>query len=287
MADTRPMPGESKFLPGTRIEIVYEFSSAAKPRHALFDFDGTLSLIREGWIEVMVPMMVEALQATGTSETPEELGLLVREFVMELTGKQTIYQMMRLADEVARRGATPEDPLEYKSRYHEQLMRRIHDRREALRAGRDSPQRWLVAGAQQILGELQARGVELYLASGTDEHFVREEAALLQIGDFFGERIYGAVDDYRNFSKQMVIDRILNENEVDGETLIGFGDGYVEIDNVRSVGGVAVGVASDEEARNGQIDEWKRQRLIGVGAQIVVPDFGECDTMCQYLFREM
>ena len=36
------------------------------PRHVLFDFDGTLSLIREGWPEVMVPMMVEVLQATGT-----------------------------------------------------------------------------------------------------------------------------------------------------------------------------------------------------------------------------
>ena len=37
-------------------------------RHVLFDFDGTLSLIREGWPEVMVPLMVEVLQATGTGE---------------------------------------------------------------------------------------------------------------------------------------------------------------------------------------------------------------------------
>jgi len=27
----------------------------------LFDFDGTLSLIRSGWVDVMVPMMVEIL----------------------------------------------------------------------------------------------------------------------------------------------------------------------------------------------------------------------------------
>ena len=31
----------------------------------LFDFDGTLSLLREGWPRVMVPMMVEALVRTG------------------------------------------------------------------------------------------------------------------------------------------------------------------------------------------------------------------------------
>src|ERR1700676_5452228 len=40
--------------------------------HVLFDFDGTLSLIRQGWPEVMVPMFVEALpRLTGeTAHAP-------------------------------------------------------------------------------------------------------------------------------------------------------------------------------------------------------------------------
>ncbi len=42
-----------------------EFSAGFRPRpeisHVLFDFDGTLSLIRQGWPEVMVPMFVEML----------------------------------------------------------------------------------------------------------------------------------------------------------------------------------------------------------------------------------
>ena len=42
----------------------------------VFDFDGTLSLIREGWPEIMVPMMVEVLQQTGTDESPEQLAKL-------------------------------------------------------------------------------------------------------------------------------------------------------------------------------------------------------------------
>jgi hypothetical protein len=60
--------GPTRILPGTAIEIVREVSLNEPPLHAVLDFDGTLSLIREGWPEVMVPMMVEALRATGTSE---------------------------------------------------------------------------------------------------------------------------------------------------------------------------------------------------------------------------
>ena len=52
----------------------------------------------------MIPMMVKILQDTGTSETAEELHAITETFVMELNGKQTIYQMMRLAEEVVQRG---------------------------------------------------------------------------------------------------------------------------------------------------------------------------------------
>src|SRR3954454_13753540 len=84
----------TRFLPGTGVEIVRERESRLPPRYALFDFDGTLSLIREGWPQVMVPMMVGILQETGTNESAEELTALVTRFVMDLNGKQTIYQMM-------------------------------------------------------------------------------------------------------------------------------------------------------------------------------------------------
>jgi hypothetical protein len=46
----------------------------------------------------------------------------------------------------------------------------------------------------------------------------------------------------------------------------------VEIEEVKNVGGVAVGVASEEPACT-RVDEWKRQRLIGVGADYIVPNF--------------
>lgn len=276
----------TRFLPDTSIEIVHERSSSTAPKHVLFDFDGTLSLVREGWPEIMVPMMVEVLSEFATDEAPEELQQLVYDFVMELTGKQTIYQMFRLVEEIEKRGGTAQPALDYKQMYHERLMARIESRREGLRSGALAPADLVVPGSIELLRALQERGAKLYLASGTDENYVKEEVELLALSSFFGEHVYGAVADYQSFSKAQVIQRILETHQVGGDELLGFGDGYVEIENVKSVGGIAVAVASDEQNRSGEPDEWKRNRLIGVGADIVVPDYREYETLLSYLWQD-
>src|SRR5947208_10870662 len=120
-------------------------------RGVLFDFDGTLSLIREGWPQVMIPMMVAELRRTSTAESDAELTAAVEEFVMRLNGRQTIYQMMQLADEVTKRRGTPLEPLAYKNRYHDLLMNRIGERIEALEAGRAAPEEWTVPGSHALL----------------------------------------------------------------------------------------------------------------------------------------
>jgi phosphoglycolate phosphatase len=279
-------PARSRLLTGTSVEIFREVGPGMPFRHVLFDFDGTLSLIREGWPAVMVEMMTEELLATGTDERPEDLARRCREFVAELTGKQTIYQMMRLAAEVKARGGRPADPLRYKERYHGRLMVKIRGRRESLRSGAARPEDYLVAGAYGVLGALRDRGLPMYLASGTDRKYVLEEAGLLGLTPYFGERIYGAIDDYANYSKRMVIERILRENRVDGSSLLAFGDGFVEIVNVKNAGGVAVAVASDEAGRSGRPDPWKRARLTAVGADVVVPDYRDGAALLGYLFRK-
>lgn len=270
-------------LPGTAIEIIRERASTHRPRYALFDFDGTLSLIREGWPDVMIPMMVRILAETGTKESPGELAELTTRFVMELNGKQTIYQMIRLAEEVRRRGGLPRDPQEYKEEYHNGLMARIQTRRDGLASGGIKNDAMLVPGSLDLLAGLRDRGIELYLASGTDERYVKEEVALLGLDKFFGPHVYGAIADYKNFSKQMVIDKLLRDNNVKGELLVGFGDGYVEIDNIKGVGGAAIAVASDEAGRSGKPDPWKRERLVGVGADIVIPDYRHHAELLEYL----
>jgi phosphoglycolate phosphatase-like HAD superfamily hydrolase len=180
--------------------------------------------------------------------------------------------MMALAEEIRRRGGTPLDPLVYKRRYLDRLSRVIRDRLEELRSGGCSPDKYLVPGARALLESLKARGLRLYLASGTDEEFMKEEADLLDVTRYFDGGVFGALDDLTAFSKRMLVARIVQLPGVLGDQLIAFGDGYVEIEEVRQVGGITVGVATDEpECR--LPDQWKRQRLIGVGADYIVPNY--------------
>jgi phosphoglycolate phosphatase-like HAD superfamily hydrolase len=205
---------------------------------------------------------------------------------MRLNGKQTIYQMIQLAERIKERGGTPREPLWYKHEYLRRLEERISHRSEGLRNGSIKPDDLLVHGARLMLEALQARGLPLYLASGTDEPFVKAEAELLGMPRYFGRHIYGALDDYKKFSKKMVIERILRENAIQGDQLLSFGDGYVEIENTKEVGGLAVAVASDEANNgSGQFDEWKRKRLRGVGADLIVPDFRDVQALMQTIFE--
>ncbi len=267
----------------TDIEILRRDIPRGRFRFVLFDFDGTLSLIREGWPQVMIPMMVDVLRQTGTPEDERALYGVVEDFVMRLNGRQTIYQMIQLADEVRKRGGVPLDPLQYKHRYHHLLMERIQGRRQALAGGQAAAIDWTVPGSHDILANLRGRGLTAYLASGTDLKYVREEAGLLGLTSFFGEHIYGALDDYQSFSKKMVIERILRENDLHGEELLGFGDGFVEIEEIKRAGGVAVAVASDEVRRRG-VNAWKRERLVRAGADIVIADFRRQNELLSYLF---
>jgi len=254
------------------IECLHPVSPTQKTRVVLFDFDGTLSLLRAGWMDVMVPMMVEILSELKTGESEADIEVLVKNYVARLTGKQTIYQMIEFANQVKLRGGQPLEPLAYKKMYHGRLMERIRHRREALQQGKESPEKYLVPGTRGLLDALKERGFKLYVASGTDHAYTVEEAELLQIAPYFDGGIFGAQDDYKSFSKAMLIVKMIGSMECRGDELMGFGDGYVEIKNVKDVGGVAVGVATDEpECR--KVDEWKRERLIGVGADYVIPNF--------------
>ena len=277
-------PGNNRFT--GLVEFAPHFRPQPQISHVLFDFDGTLSLVRQGWPDVMVPMFVEMLPALP-GESDADRRQLALDDIMRLNGKQTIYQMIQLADRIRERGGEPREPLWYKHEYLRRLEVRIRERLEGLKNGSISPDELLVFGSRQLLEKLVAMGLSIYLASGTDEPFVKEEARLLDVARYFDGKIYGAQDDYKSFSKQMVIDRILKENAVPGEQLLAFGDGYVEIENTKSVGGLAVAVASDEANNgSGRMDEWKRQRLLGVGADVVIPDYRDVTALLDCIFAK-
>ncbi len=271
-------------LPSSNIEIIREFERG-RFRYALFDFDGTISLIREGWQSVMSGLMLEVLSDTPAGRDEPGLAAFIDRLISETTGKQTIYQMIALADEVCKRGGKPLEPADYKAEYLRRLLDKIRERRESLRCGAAKPDDYLVPGSREFLLGLKSMGVTLYLASGTDQEYVEEESSLLQVNPIFEGNVFGARDDYKSFSKAMVIDHILTSAGIDGTRLLGFGDGFVEIDNTKTAGGTAVGVATNEKDPSFP-DEGKRRRLLAVGADIIIPNFACHRLLCRYLAGE-
>jgi phosphoglycolate phosphatase-like HAD superfamily hydrolase len=232
----------------------------------------------------MVDLMAEHLVGLPAAGDEAAIRARVADFVLDLNGQPTIFQMQRFVEELARYGGRPDAPEAYHREYLRRLDVRIGERKADLRAGRCTADELLVPGARRLLEALAKRGVELTLASGTEIEFVREEAALLEIDEFFAGRIYGPGDNPRAFSKLGVMRQALARQRAAGDTLLGFGDGVAEMEHVRELGGVAIGVASDEEHRSGRPIDSKRMRLIDAGANVIIPDYAATDDLLAWLW---
>ncbi|MCL4302461.1 MAG: haloacid dehalogenase-like hydrolase [Anaerolineae bacterium] len=271
-----------RYLPNTLVEIVNSCRPCAPLRHVLFDFDGTVSLIREGWQQMMIELMLEFLLVTPAAEDEATLRQRMTDLVAHSTGRPTIDQMTYLTDEIVRRGGSAQDAQVYKALFLERLLARVNQRLAGLRRGRLAPAQLTVPGVIEFLAALQTRGVTCYLASGTEREAVVNEIDALGLAHCFEDRIYGPQDGVPAFSKKAVIGQILCDYSLRGCELVSIGDGKVEIEYTAEAGGIGVGVASNEVERQG-INELKREQLIQAGANIIVPDFREGEALLSYL----
>lgn len=264
------------------IEILKEIPKG-RIRHALFDFDGTISLIREGWQSVMHSMMVDLI--CGNSEPSPDIDQEIEDFIDETTGIQTIVQMQSLADMIRRFGFVADndvlDATAYKAIYNERLMERVSVRRHQLKTGSLLVEDATVRGAINFIDALSTRGVRLCIFSGTDRDDVKEEAQLLGVADYFDE-ITGSVGDYAAYNKERVIRELMAEHDLSGPEVLVVGDGPVEIRHGSAFGCTTIGVASDEVNRSGW-DDAKRARLIGAGVHALVSDFSRPDELLSLL----
>ncbi len=284
-------PRAARYVPDTEIEIVNPDVEVGRIRFALFDHDGTLSTLRQGWERIMEPMMVRAIlgpQYESADEAAYHRVLRrVRDYIDRSTGVQTILQMEALAEMVREFGFAPPDQVldaqGYKAIYNDALAALVNGRIAKLNRGELDVSDFTIKAAPAFARALAERGVELYLASGTDREDVVREAAALGYADLFGDRIFGSVGDVSRYSKKMVVEQILRTPGLSGPELVCFGDGPVELRETKKRGGVAVGVASDEVRRYG-LDERKRARLIKAGADIIVPDFSQAEALLALLF---
>jgi phosphoglycolate phosphatase len=241
---------------------------------AVFDFDGTLSLLREGWARVMADMGVELL------DDPSAFAYLELEMLM-LSGKPSIIQMERLRAVALERGKSSPTGTELLAEFNRRLAALTEDRRAALANGTDPPEAWAVSGTHELLTNLRDRGVTLVLASGTPMDAVRAESELLKLTPFFEDRVFAPEGSSGEFTKQAVIAGL----GVKGHELLGFGDGYAETVEVKRAGGVAVGLATVEAGRGG-LNPVKRRMLIDLGADLILPHYDPAGELAAWLFND-
>lgn len=245
---------------------------------AVFDFDGTLSKLRAGWESVMEPLMCELIPGDR-----EEVTALVRRYIDESTGIQTIHQMRWIAEEITRRGGVPEDPWAYKEEYNRRLMMEVGRRREAVLSGEEPAERYRVPGGREFLEALRERGVKLYAASGTDEDDVRAEAKVLGLDGYF-EEIAGSGRGTDLCSKEAVLRRLVKP----GSKLLVAGDGKVEIALGREAGALTLGLATLDapgviSKTPDDFHPQKFSRLKAAGAHAVAADFTEREEILEWI----
>jgi len=278
-------------LEGSEIEIINKWPEEVAIKHAVFDNDGTVSTLREGWEKIMAPVMVRAILGDKFTDADESLLKKVKaqvdEFIDKTTGIQTLMQMKILLGIIREFGFVPPDQMldefGYKEVYNIELMRMVNEREKKLISGDLIVEDLTIKNAVPFLKRLYDKGVKLYLTSGTDEADVRHEAAVLGYDYLFEGRIHGAVGDITKEAKKIVLDRILDSiGKSEAGLIATFGDGPVEIRETKKRGGITVGIASNELRRYG-LNEAKRTRLIKAGADILVPDFSQADRLLELL----
>ena len=254
----------------------------SKIKAALFDFDGTLSTLRRGWEEIMEPLMLEMI--SGGREADEALIAEVRRYIDQSTGIQTYYQMKWLAETVKRYGhnaGASEDPWWYKNEYNNRLMNLVGNRKASIFSGEKTPEDFLVKGSEDFLQALTSCGVEIYVASGTDDPDVKEEAKVLGLDKYFKE-IAGAPHGKADCSKEAVLRQLIGKKALKGPEVVVIGDGKVEIALGREVNALTIGIASDEDARSG-INPVKKSRLTAAGAHVIIGDFENVEGIMDWL----
>ncbi len=251
-------------------------------RHVLMDWDGTTSLGRAGWGELMTDIYVENLPHIAGEDTAARRAFAWEE-LMRLNGRPSIHQMAHLADLIGRRGGTAAHAAQYQSDFQRRLSDCVEQRLAAVQSTRRPAESLLVPGVRELFTGLIARGVGLTLVSGTPIMQLRAEAELLEVAHFFEGRIHGPADtEDRTFTKRAIFESVLSEHALDGSAFLAFGDGPVEIIETKALGGLAIAVASDEtEHGSGRVDEWKRQALLDIGADAVIADFQDAHALLE------
>ena len=252
--------------------------------HVIFDFDGTLSWLRHGWPHIMLEVFLVHAPKNWVGDVKIRAQILSD--IMSLNGKPSVHQAGLFCHRVREAGFVTAPAGEILGQYHRSLRTTVRQRIAFMQTANCSSDAFVICGARRALEILFDRGLTLMILSGTIEDDVREEAKLLGLSAFFGRHIYGS-PPRGNFSKKDVIERIMREEGIDGRHLLAFGDGPVETQFTKAAGGLAIGVASDEnENGSHKIDPLKREQLLRAGADAIIADYDHAEALLATVFSK-
>ncbi|QEN08116.1 HAD family hydrolase [Oceanispirochaeta crateris] len=281
----------AKFLKDTPIEII-GLKPSGNPVAVIFDHDGTISTLRQGWEPIMKEVVLQSILGESlklvSQEEIECISATADEMIEKTTGVQTIIQMHHLQSLVKSHSYVPRHkvltPLEYKKIYNDRLMNMVSARISLFRRGMLDLRDVTMKGAIPFLQSLKDAGIPLYLASGTDQEDVRKEAKTLGYAELFTGGIFGSVGNIDQDPKKLVMERISRElpENVKPQNCYVFGDGPVEMREAAKRDFTGIGLLSDEKQRFG-VNPDKRQRLILGGAKALIPDFSWRSFLTEYL----
>jgi len=179
------------------------------------------------------------------------------------------------------RNSEAHDAWWYKDEYNRRLLEVVHRRTDKLICGEHKPEDYRIKGSLEFLEALKEKGIDIYLASGTDDVDVKREVKLVEIKQYV-KHVAGAPHRRADCSKEAMISNLIENQGLRGSELVVIGDGKVEIGLGVEAGAITIGAATDEINRSG-MNEYKRKKLIVAGAHAIVSDFLKYEEILQWL----
>lgn len=248
----------------------------------IFDFDGTLSTIRYGWVPMMYRFFMKYI--TDGRPVSEAQKAELNHYTLISGGIQTVVQMMWFVDRIKEYGLNPNanlDPWFYKTEFLAELNDMAHKNRNQIFSGERPASDFLIKGSVEFLTRLQAAGLKTYIASGTEEPDLRCEAEALGLLPHL-TKIYGSPLKVIRNAKEHCLQCVMEEEGFDQTEILFVGDGHLEISIGHNHGTLTLGAATDENTRE-DLDPVKRKVLIEAGADAIVPNYVNSDEIFDWL----
>jgi len=233
------------------MEIKIINNKKAKILAAIVDWDGTISLLREGWNKVMKDYI-----ANYISLNPQKKDLLWAEnFIKETMGENTVDQMLGMMAKAHENGVK-NMPIDQKKRknlaekqrikYRKSLEEKMRSKR--IKRAKVHPGEFINKGIKKFLQELKKRNVKIFVISGSEQKErggIEEEVEILKLKHYF-EKVFGYNGQIHPYTKENALKWIIKKYKIKNPLqILVVGDGPKEIKTGRDFGTITIGLVSN------------------------------------------